>query len=135
MEHTILPQHVGISVADMDVSINWYGDILGFTQVFRTFVSHINCDIAVLRNGSFEIELFHHRDSRSLPKDRLHSDEDMITQGTKHMCFRVTELDSFVGKLRQKGVTIVMGPGTMGEIRFYYIADPSGVLIELIEPA
>ena len=59
----------------------------------------------------------------------------MITQGTKHMCFRVTELDSFVEKLRQKGVTIVMGPGTMGEIRFYYIADPSGVLIELIEPA
>jgi len=47
----------------------------------------------------------------------------------------VTELDSFVEKLRQKGVTIVMGPGTMGEIRFYYIADPSGVLIELIEPA
>ena len=51
------------------------------------------------------------------------------------MCFRVTELDSFVEKFRQKGVTIVMGPGTMGENRFYYIADPSGVLIELIEPA
>ena len=91
--------------------------------------------MAVLRNGSFEIELFHHRNSRSLPKDRLHSDEDMITQGTKHMCFRVTELDSFVEKFRQKGVTIVMGPGTMGENRFHYIADPSGVLIELIEPA
>ena len=51
------------------------------------------------------------------------------------MCFRVTELDSFVEKLRQKGVTIVMGPGTMGETRFYYIADPSGVLLELMEPA
>ena len=94
----------------MDVSINWYGDILGFTQVFRTFVSHINCDIAVLRNGSFEIELFHHRDSRSLPKDRLHSDEDMITQGTKHMCFRVTELDSFVEKFRQKAKVILRRP-------------------------
>jgi len=128
------PHHLGISVADLDESIRWYEEMLGFSLTDRVYVEHLRCQIATLKNGSFDLELFCHDDSLSLPAERLHPDTDIITQGTKHFCFTVSGLDEFVAELQSKGVNVIVGPGVFGSSRFYYICDNSGILLELNEP-
>lgn len=130
----IVPHHVGISVSDLTDAIKWYEEMLGFSLTDRVYVDHINCEIAMMENGNFQLELFGHRNTKPLPDDRRHPDDDMVTQGTKHLCLQVCGLDEFVNELREKGVRIISGPGTFGPNRFYYICDNSGVLIELNEP-
>lgn len=129
------PMHVGISVADLDGAIQWYHDMLDFEWVNTVRVEPIRCDIAVMRlmGGEFELELFHHWDSKPVPEERLHPDNDVKTQGTKHLCFYVDGLEEKIQQLRKAGVTIVCGPGQFGPYTFYYIQDNSGVLIELQE--
>ena len=131
----LYPLHIGISVADMEQSVRWYHDWLDFEPVSQVSVEHIRCDIAVLRQkgSGFELELFRHWDTIPVPRERLDPDEDMITQGTKHICFYVTGLEEKIAQMRAAGVTIVCGPGKMDPYTFYYIQDPSGVLIELSE--
>ncbi len=134
-EGNLRPLHIGISVADLEQSVQWYHDMLDFELISKVTLEHIRCDIAVMRQkgSGFELELFRHWDSISVPKERLDPDEDMITQGTKHICFYVDGLEKKVARLRAAGVTIVCGPGKMDPYTFYYIQDPSGVLIELAE--
>ena len=134
-EGTLRPLHVGIGVADLDQSVQWYHDMLDFELITRMRLEHIRCDIACMRQqgSGFELELFRHWDTRPVPQERLDPEEDMITQGTKHICFYVDGLERKVARLRAAGVTIVCGPGWMGPYTFYYIRDPSGVLIELAE--
>ncbi len=48
--------------------------------------------------------------------------------------FRVTELDSFVEKLRQRGVTVHESIEVTPEGKFTWIMDPEGNRVELWEP-
>lgn len=130
----LTPHHVGISVAKLDESIKWYEEMLGFTLSDRLYVEHLRCEIAIIKNGNFEIELFRHDDTLPQPEGRLHPDTDMITQGTKHICFSVKDVDGLVDSMRQRGVKVLVGPGVFGSNRFYYICDNTGVLIELNQP-
>ena len=134
-EGTLRPLHVGISVADLEQSVRWYHDMLDFELLQQVTVKHIRCDLAFLRQpgSGFELELLRHWDTIPVPKERRDPDQDVITQGTKHICFYVDGLERKVAQLRAAGVTIVCGPGQMGPYTFYYIQDPSGVLIELAE--
>lgn len=126
------PLHAGISVADMDESIRWYGDVLGFEFVRLDEVEQLGAKIAFLRHGDFEIELFEHRDRRPVPDDRRHPDTDMVTQGTKHIAFAVADFEDAVARLRQKGVDFAKEPFEMTGTPVCFIRDPSGTVIELI---
>ncbi|MCI8595067.1 MAG: VOC family protein [Oscillospiraceae bacterium] len=131
----IRPLHLGVSVADLDASIQWYHDMLDFDLKKTVRVEHIRCDIAVmgLRGTDFELELFHHWDSKPVPEERLDPDTDVQTQGVKHLCFYVEGLEKKIEQLRAADVTIVCGPGTFEPYTFYYIQDNSGALVELQE--
>jgi hypothetical protein len=50
-----------------------------------------------------------------------------------HIGLSVTDLDSWVGKLRGEGVTFLEGPYRFGETRAVMIEGPSREAIELIE--
>ena len=130
---TLVPLHVGLSVSDVDASIQWYRDNLGFELTGRERVEHLGAEIATVKNGDFMLELFHYPGSVPLPPERRHPDTDIRAQGTKHLCLCTDDLESLVARLRANGVEIVIGPGTMGEYTFYYIRDNDGILIELME--
>lgn len=134
MGRKVYPNHVGISVRNVDEAIEWYKDIFGFELIEKVYVDHIDCYIAVIRNGDFDIELFEHKNTVPIEESRKHPDGDTMYQGTKHICFRVDGLDDFIKEVQAKGVKVLLGPGEFGTNRFYYINDPSGILIEVNEP-
>lgn len=129
----ITPLHVGISVADIEESITWYKEILGFELLSQTYAVPLKCKVAFLRNSSFEIELFQHDETIALPKDRMNPNTDIQTQGTKHICFTNNNVPELVETLKSKGVDVVFGPLNMGTDVVAYIRDNNGTLIEFLQ--
>lgn len=127
--------HCGISVANMDKSIQWYEQILGFELMWCKDFPPIKTKIAFLTNGSLEIELFEAYDSKALPDERRLPITDLQTQGTKHIAFQVKGIENLFKRFHTEGVDIVLGPieSPPKDGLFGFIRDPSGVLIEFLE--
>src|ERR1700722_16294113 len=75
--------HGGISVPDLDASITWYRNVLGFEVARRFPIPTIPADVAVLKNGPLHIELFQVAAARPLPAERREPDTDVYTHGNK----------------------------------------------------
>jgi len=134
MNKTLLrPLHCGISVADMQESIEWYERILGCELLFRRQVEPLDCEIAFLRAGDFEIELFRHHKTIPLPPERREPDKDIRTQGIKHVAYEVENITALLEGLRAQGVDVVFGPVEMEKSLMAFIRDNTGNLIELIQ--
>jgi methylmalonyl-CoA/ethylmalonyl-CoA epimerase len=127
------PSHCGISIANMKESIEWYEKMLGFELVSCKDFDMLNCEVAFLKTGNFEIELFRHFNTLSLPPDRREPNKDIQTQGIKHVCYEVEDITSLFNNLRAKGVDIVFGPTKMENTLMGFIRDNTGNLIELLQ--
>ncbi|MDB9822451.1 VOC family protein [Deltaproteobacteria bacterium] len=130
---SLKPLHCGISVAHMQESIEWYEKTLGFELIERKNFDMLNCEIAFLKTGDFEIELFRHYDTIPLPPDRREPDKDIQTQGIKHLCYEVEDITALLNDLRQKGADIVFGPREMEGTLMGFIRDNTGNLIEFMQ--
>ncbi len=132
---TFKPLHVGISVRDIEETIEWYRNILGFELLWCRDFAELKSKIAFVKKGDFEIELFEHHESIQLPKERLMPKSDIQTQGTKHVAFGVDDITTLFEDFKNKNVDIVFGPieSPPKDALFGFIRDPSGVLIEFIE--
>lgn len=127
------PLHCGISVADMQASIDWYRSMLGFELVSRDQVDMLKCEVAFLKMGDFELELFCHRETIPLPPDRREPNKDIQTQGIKHVCYAVADVAALLEDLRSKGADIVFGPMEMEGTLIGFIRDNTGNLIEFMQ--
>jgi catechol 2,3-dioxygenase-like lactoylglutathione lyase family enzyme len=130
----LFPHHVGISVSSMDASIAWYHDHFGFTVRSQTYIESEQLKIAYINNGEYEIELFEKADSDSTPvhdQDVLHS---FSVQGLKHIAFAVEDLDATWAELERKELDLVTPPtiNTDLGVRYCFIRDPDGVLLEFL---
>ena len=144
---TILrPNHMGIQVADLDRSIEFYRDILGFELVFRwnpqaeyirTVVGYPEADIhaAVLRMPGAEVFL-EILEYRNVEKSAV--DTRTANPGTAHMAFTTDDCDALYAELTAKGVPSVsqpvtpsVGPNKGG--RAVYMIDPDGIRVEFIQ--
>ena len=131
------PHHCGIFVQNIESSIKWYRDMLGFTVSHRSVLAQKEkpIKVAFMKYGDFYIELFEHADAAPFSDDIYNN-----TCGTKHMAFEVTGLSEIVNNLKQRGVE-VMTPSLPDDMRkqnnvpkgVAFIKDNSGILIELIE--
>lgn len=133
--NTMKPLHVGISVRNIQESIEWYRSVLGFELLWCRDFEDLKSQIAFLKQGDFEIELFEHHNSQAIPKERLMPKEDIQTQGTKHVAFSTDDINTLFDSFKTKGVDIVFGPveSPPKDAMFGFIRDPSGVLIEFIQ--
>lgn len=137
--------HVGICVADLERSLRFYCEALGFVAVDShdvgdTFarlmeLDHVELRSQFLRGPSGErLELLAFRaplaagDGRRRPLNR---------RGLTHLCFRVRDVDEVAQRIRALGGevhdhtrTSLGGPGAAPD--FVYCSDPDGVRIELM---
>lgn len=130
----IKPLHVGISVANLDETLAWYEEYLGFEFIKRFYLPPAKSEIAFVRNGEFEIEFFQHDESIALPEDRLSPNTDAKTQGTKHICFRHDDVETLLNELKAKGVEVIIGPQIIDGTVMGFIRDNNGTIIEFIQP-
>lgn len=135
--------HVGIAVTDLDRSLRFYRDLLGFRFEHELRVAGEPSDtllrlrdvrlhaVYLVRDG-VRVELLHFASPTASPRPP----RTMHEPGLTHLSFRVADLDATLDALRAAGVrvlddTIVRMPAHGAAACF--IVDPDGQLIELVQ--
>lgn len=127
------PLHVGISVYNMEESIEWYKKNLDFeVSSDDGYIPPLKAHIVFIRCQDFEIELFQYDEPKEMPKDRLVPNTDLQTVGTKHVAFEVADMAAVKERFVANGVDIAHEV-TMSGNTVMFVRDNSGVLIELIQ--
>lgn len=131
------PDHAGISVGDLEASIAWYRDMLGFELVRVVDIPDAEDEgrVALIRHGDFIIELFCLPAAAPLPADRRHPATDIRTQGVKHVAYAVPDLAVFMEELKGKGVDLVWDIAIHDGTPCAFVRDNSGNLVEFVERA
>ena len=130
---SLKPHHLGISVPDLEASIDWYCEKLGFTVVNRVTLDAIPAKIAFLQHGDFAVELFEVPGASPLPEDRRYPDRDLLTHGTKHIAFAVEDTQKLVEVLKERGVAVAKDVTEVDQTVIAFIRDNSGNLIEIFQ--
>jgi lactoylglutathione lyase len=138
--------HTGLQVADLDRSVAFYRDILGFEVVFAwnpqaAYIGEllgypeVDLHAAILRLPGSDVflELLEYRNVERVPVDTR-----TANPGTAHVAFYVDDLDALYAVLTARGVrsvsapvTPTIGPNEGG--RAVYMIDPDGIRVELIQ--
>lgn len=124
--------HVGVSVPDLEAAIAWYRDVLGFEEERRFRIEPADAEVAFVRRGPLRVEIFEVAGAASLPKERRSPPHDLRTHGTKHVAFRVPDLNLFLAEMETKGADVAMvvraefGTGC-------FVRDCAGNLLEFVE--
>jgi len=125
--------HIAITVQNLIESVRWYQDIFGFKKTHE--YSKDDMTIVLLQKDSVRIELFAFRsETTALPEYRKELMKDLRTEGTKHICIEVENLEKMIKKLQSRGEEPL---GKPDEIFFggrnLFVKDPCGNLIELFQ--
>ncbi len=131
--------HTGVTVSDLEASIEFYTDLLGCT-VERRFavegpaferavgVENASGTFAHLRSGDARIELVEYepagdrRDLESLPQP-----------GATHLAFSVGDVDGTLEAFPDDIGTLSEPQTTESGTRIVFLRDPDGTLVELLE--
>src|ERR1700744_3455771 len=124
--------HVGISVPDLEAAAQWWEQMFGFKVVKRFRIEPADADVVVLAKGDLNVELFQANGANSLPDDRRVPIKDIGTHGTKHVAFRITNLEEFLVAVRAKGADVAVVERQTGLGPMCFLRDPAGTLIEFI---
>jgi len=145
-----------IGVSEMEKSIAFYRDILGYDKVVYDVVSGMENPSFIRAEGKYRRVLLQHSQPRQGPFSRLFGDSEIeliqaldrtpfkIFQdrmwgdvGFIHLCFDIVGMAALRGRcLAHKcPFTVDSGDFDMGEAagQFAYIEDPDGTLIEFVE--
>lgn len=127
------PHHTAFTVSNMDESVTWYQEKLGFAIKHR-YNKH-GMEIAILELDKVRLELFCYGETtKPLPEYRTDLMEDLHVIGTKHLSIQVDNIDQIVEELKGKGVEFVMNIDTVGfGGRYTFFKDCNGILVEFFE--
>ena len=132
--HVIKILHTGISVKDMEVSLEWYERIMGFKKTVDFYAPPLGARICFIEREDlgYAIELFQYDDPKPIPSDRLVPNTDLQTIGTKHMAVQMDDAKATREFFVENNVDIAHEVTMEGE-SVIFIRDPDGVLIEFIQ--
>ena len=127
--------HVGATVRDLDASIAWYRDTLGF-ELLSTY-GWPGVRAAFIGRGDIRIELFQNEAATPMSEDRRRPDTNLKIGGIGHLALAVADLEAAVAELQKRQVEIVAPPRDVPDgsgSRFAFIHDNEGMLVELFQP-
>jgi len=135
--------HVGLGVSDLERSLRFYRDLLGFRPVHELEVEgepagtllrlrDVKLRAAYLVRDGVTLELLHFA-SPPAPPPRSRT---MREPGLTHLSFRVADLDAALSALRAAGERVLdetlVRVETSG-VAACFVTDPDGQLIELVQ--
>ena len=139
--------HTGITVSNLDKSIEFYRDKLGLkltlgpTDVFEgdtlsagLGVPGATLRLAVFKVGEGELELLEYGSPPSPVKQPMPPN----TLGAMHVAFEVENMRQKCAELKSKGIEFLTEPnvvteGPLNGWTWVYFKDPDGITLELIE--
>jgi catechol 2,3-dioxygenase-like lactoylglutathione lyase family enzyme len=116
--------HVGITVRDLERAIAFYAK-LGFAVVRRMMTA--THEVAFVRNGLAELELFAPTTRAPESDRRLHEDD------VEHIAFHVDDIDDAVATLEGRGITFTSAVRRTGSRAGILFTDPDGTLLQLLQ--
>ena len=140
-------EHIGIQVCNVERSVRFYTEHLGFKRVLRAsrsepyvqkvvgYFPDVTLEIAELEIPGTEVrlEIVEYRGVAGTPVDPA-----TANPGTMHFSLFVKDLDAMYARMRARGVEFVSavqtstaGPLTGGKV--VYLKDPDGIRVELVE--
>jgi methylmalonyl-CoA epimerase len=127
--------HVAIVVADLEATIAFYTQTLGFSEVYRETVADQGVEAVGLRAGESVIELLRPLDEGS-PIARFRGDAPTRLH---HTAYRVDDVAAELARLKALGVRLIDERPRRGAhgntIAFLHPTSTGGVLIELCQPS
>ena len=144
--HIIATDHTGITVSNLERSLAFWRDVLGFELSHRahqtgelaeeiTGVPGAEISLAVLKAPGHKIELLEYR----APKDRKRIDVRPCDVGSTHVAFTVDNLEAVLKAIAASGWRTAGEPQTLSSgpnagKRVIYVRDPDGTTIEFMQP-
>ena len=118
--------YVGIRVADLQNSIDFYTKLLGMKVVGRGKVEQTKGETVAMasQEGGFVLELNHYE------KSSPHCTKYEVGEGLDHLAFGVDDLDKALKEAKSAGYPTVLEMKADGG-RWAYIEDPNGIWVEL----
>ena len=135
-------RHCGLVVADIEKSIEFYTQMLGFkiekdnleTGPFIDSICKLNNTrvrtVKMSLEGTIALELLHFS-SHEKPKNR----QDITSPGFTHLALTVNDLDNLYDNLFVNGLEFNSIPSISpdGKAKVVFCRDPEGNLLELVE--
>jgi glyoxylase I family protein len=133
--------HVSLCVSDMERSLGFYRDTLGFRvmaqlvregpEVSRVMgLANAKFRAAFLKRDGINLELicFDYPKGRAFPRE--HRSNDI---GLSHLTFTVDDLDATIRDLEAKGVTVLHDTRGATRAPICQCKDPDGMIIEMYQ--
>ena len=128
-DNTIRFDHIAITVRDMERSVRFYRDLLGFEVLGQLFLNEDTFKIVYLRSGGACIELFEFRDNDA---ETAVGVPDTVG-GFKHVALQTDDVDAVAARLEAAGTVFTLEPtDAVGGVRLAFFRDPDGNLLELV---
>ncbi|HEY0415824.1 MAG TPA: VOC family protein [Gaiellaceae bacterium] len=139
--------HTGMTVSDLDASVAFYRDVVGFEVVFTQEKrggyladivgypgAYVRMAHLALPGSDHRLELFQYL----VPDPVVRRPEPRET-GLTHVCLVVDDVDAATARLLAGGATAATGPvavdtGANAGGRALYLRDPDGIVVELFQP-
>ena len=126
--------HIAVAVSSIARSEAFYGRHFGFRRVKEYALASAGLRICILKKNAVALELFEFKKRRPLPAYRKKLASDLKTIGVKHFAFAVTDIQASYRDLKKARVRFETPMRVFSDgARYFFIKDPDGILIELME--
>lgn len=118
--------YVGIRVADVQKSIDFYTKLLGMRLIDRSKIEQTKGETIVLQSPESNLIL----ELNYYEKDSPFNTPYTVGEALDHLAFKVDDLDKALEETRKAGYHVILEMQSK-EGKWAYIEDPNGIWIEI----
>jgi lactoylglutathione lyase len=129
--------HVALWVGDLDAAGEFYSRAFAFArQLEFELAPHPIRGLMLRHESGMRLELFE-REGSAPGVQGATPIEALATRGYGHFAFAAADIDALFARALEAGASAVLEPAPSPEpgVRFAFVADPEGNLVELVELA